>query len=392
MRIEYQGIVLRDMEEKDIGDWLRWRTVETAWGDWDAPWEPFAPIGEEAYRLRELDKLRKPRPDHRLRLEIDGPDGVHIGAVSAYRLDDDFNWSASSGGENDRRAKWALGIDICESARWSGGLGTRAFTAWVRYWLEAGYTDLYTQTWSGNARMVGLAEKLGFREYCRKAGLRQVRGGTYDGLTFRLDREAFAAHCRRLEAERLELYVPEVKDMWFAQQMYADPETMAYNAGWDVPSASYHPDTGCIDFPESQWGKKLAGSVGREPERFYAFLREKKTGKFVGEVDFHYTPSAGWHDMGVVVYAPCRRRGYGHEGLALLLRRAFLVCSVSRLHNSFEEERDPGLAIHLRAGFQVVGTSETVRFGRPVQVLELELTKEGYLARRQREKVEFPRK
>ena len=50
--------------------------------------------------------------------------------------------------------------------------------------------------------------------------------------------------------------------MWFAQQMYADPETMAYNAGWDVPSASYHPDTGCIDFPESQWGKKLAGSVG----------------------------------------------------------------------------------------------------------------------------------
>ena len=95
MRIEYQGIVLRDMEEKDIGDWLRWRTVETAWGDWDAPWEPFAPIGEEAYRLRELDKLRKPRPDHRLRLEIDGPEGVHIGAVSAYRLDDDFNWSAS---------------------------------------------------------------------------------------------------------------------------------------------------------------------------------------------------------------------------------------------------------------------------------------------------------
>ena len=84
MRIEYQGIVLRDMEENDVADWLRWRTVETAWGDWDAPWEPFAPIGEEAYRLRELDKLRKPRPDHRLRLENAGPEGVHISAVRAY--------------------------------------------------------------------------------------------------------------------------------------------------------------------------------------------------------------------------------------------------------------------------------------------------------------------
>src|SRR5699024_9737904 len=174
----------------------------------------------------------------------------------------------------------------------------------------------------------------------------------------------------------------------FAQRMYADPETMAYNAGWDVPSASYHPDTGCIDFPESQWGKKLAGSVGREPERFYAFLREKKTGEFVGEVNFHYTPSAGWHDMRVVAYAPCRRRSDGNEGMALLLRRAFVVCGVSRLRSRCEEDRDPGLEIRLRAGCQGVGRSETGRIGRPVQVLELELTKEEYLARRQREKVE----
>src|SRR5699024_12014808 len=122
----------------------------------------------------------------------------------------------------------------------------------------------------------------------------------------------------------------------FAQRMYADPETMAYNAGWDVPSASYHPDTGCIDFPESQWAKKLSDNVGREPERFYAFLREKKTGEFVGEVDFHYTPSAGWHDMGVVVYAPYRRRGYGHEGLALLLRRARSEEHTSELQSRFD--------------------------------------------------------
>ena len=43
--------------------------------------------------------------------------------------------------------------------------------------------------------MTALAEKLGFRECRRKAGVRQVRGGTYDGLTFRLDRAAFEAYC-----------------------------------------------------------------------------------------------------------------------------------------------------------------------------------------------------
>ena len=51
--------------------------------------------------------------------------------------------------------------------------------------------EAYTQTWSGNQRMIGLARKLGFRESMRKPGLRRVRGTAYDGLTFRLDLDAF---------------------------------------------------------------------------------------------------------------------------------------------------------------------------------------------------------
>ena len=33
--------------------------------------------------------------------------------------------------------------------------------------------------------MIALAEKLGFREVCRKKGIRPVRGRKYDALTFR---------------------------------------------------------------------------------------------------------------------------------------------------------------------------------------------------------------
>ena len=39
MRIEYMDIVLRDYKREDIEDDIRWMTVETAWSDWDAPWE-----------------------------------------------------------------------------------------------------------------------------------------------------------------------------------------------------------------------------------------------------------------------------------------------------------------------------------------------------------------
>jgi len=91
------------------------------------------------------------------------------------------------------------------------------------------------------------------------------------------------------EAEELELHIPSVEDMWFAQTLQEDPATMSYNAGWDIDFDGYHPDTGCIDLPQEKWAEKHARVVGHEPNYFYAFVREKKSGRFICEVNFHYT-------------------------------------------------------------------------------------------------------
>ncbi len=200
MKIKAQNIVLRDMRESDIDDDVRWNTTETEWGLWDAPWETEEEIvgfDEDAYRKKEMESLQKPLPEHRLTFEIETADGVHIGGVSSYCIDEDCQYLSSKPDteEERKKARWAVGLDICESAYWSGGWGTQALAAWVRYYLENGYSQLYTQTWSGNFRMIGLAEKLGFRECRRKKGIRQVRGGVYDGLTFALDHAAFEAYC-----------------------------------------------------------------------------------------------------------------------------------------------------------------------------------------------------
>lgn len=197
MEIKHQNVILRDMREGDIDDEIRWNTVQTQWALWDAPWETEEELrgfDPEAHRKKELDWIAKPKPDHRLSLEIDTADGVHVGAVSCYCVDEDFNWVNLQTEEERRAARWAVGLDICEPAYWGGGWGAQALAAFIRYHLDGGYTDLYTQTWSGNFRMTALAEKLGFRECRRKAGLRQVRGETYDGLTFQLDRDAFEAY------------------------------------------------------------------------------------------------------------------------------------------------------------------------------------------------------
>ncbi len=202
MELKYHNIILRDMEERDIADEIRWNTVQTEWGLWDAPWETeeeLKAFDPEVHRQKELEWIAGPKPDHRRCLEIDTWDGVHLGAVSCYCIDGDCNWleKAPDAGEERQKARWAVGLDICEPSYWNGGWGAQALAAFIRYHLDGGCTELYTQTWSGNVRMTALAEKLGFRECRREAGIRQVRGETYDALTFRLDRAAFGAYCAR---------------------------------------------------------------------------------------------------------------------------------------------------------------------------------------------------
>lgn len=180
--------------------------------------------------------------------------------------------------------------------------------------------------------------------------------------------------------EELELCIPSAEDMWFAQTLQEDPATMSYNAGWDVFYDGYHQDTGCIDLPRDKWAEKHSRWVGNEPDRFYAFVKERKSGRFLCEVSYHYTADDNWWDMGVVLHAPYRGHGYGARSLELLLHRAFVVDKIDRLHNNFEDTRTAALAIHRQAGFCEVGESEMIRFGSPVRIIDLLLTREEYLA------------
>lgn len=161
----------------------------------------------------------------------------------------------------------------------------------------------------------------------------------------------------------LRLYIPQPEDGWFYRKMLSDPATMAYNAPWFPPD-------GCIPDPESEWDDLQAGWIGQEPERFYAYLQRKADGAFVGDVNFHDTLDKDWWDMGIVIYAPERGKGYGKLGLRLLVDRAFRAAGISRLHNEFETTRDAAYRIHKAVGFRETGTENGI--------VHLTLTKEDY--------------
>ncbi len=196
MEIKFRDIRLRDMEERDIDDEIRWNTVETEWALWDAPWEMEVELPKfdpEAYRREAEKALREPKEPFRWEFELDTAQGVHIGSVNSYLIDENFAWIRRSQVKPGQKTYRALGIEINEHRFWNGGLGTQALTAFIQYHLDHGYRELCLQTWSGNVRMIRCAQHLGFVECHREAGNRKVRGETYDGLTFLLDIGQFYA-------------------------------------------------------------------------------------------------------------------------------------------------------------------------------------------------------
>ena len=162
-------------------------------------------------------------------------------------------------------------------------------------------------------------------------------------------------------AKLVELYVPKLEDLWFYQKMMSDPETMSYNDPWG----------GCIDYPDEVLPDWYARWIGQEPQRFYAYIKRTSDGAWIGDVNFHYTPERDWWDMGIVIYAPYRGKGYAVPALKLLLDHAFRDCGISRLHNDFETTRDAAWSIHRKVGFKEMGVEDGI--------LQLMLTKEDYL-------------
>ena len=72
-----------------------------------------------------------------------------------------------------------------------------------------------------------------------------------------------------------------------------------------------------------------------------------------------------------MIYAPERGKGYGKQGLYLLLERAFLTDGVSCLHNDFETTRDAAYSIHKAVGFREASIIDGI--------VQLEITREEYM-------------
>lgn len=97
-------------------------------------------------------------------------EGKVIGYVGAYWVDKNTNWLET-------------GIVIYDKDYWNGGYGSEAYKLWIDFLFEfTGLHRLGMSTWSGNERMMKVAERVGMTVEARIRNARTVEGQYFDAI------------------------------------------------------------------------------------------------------------------------------------------------------------------------------------------------------------------
>lgn len=173
MTYTLEGVTIRPIKEDDLRRmWeLTFKEENPEWKKWDAPYFPHYTLDYETY-LERKDKIVG--KDDYWGIEVDGE---LIGMLSYY-------W------EHQPSLWLEMGILIYEPKYWSGGFGTKALTMWINHLFnEMPLVRVGLTTWSGNMRMIRVAEKLGMTMEARIRKVRFWNGVYYDSIRMGMLRE-----------------------------------------------------------------------------------------------------------------------------------------------------------------------------------------------------------
>ena len=163
----------------------------------------------------------------------------------------------------------------------------------------------------------------------------------------------------------LKIYVPRLEDYWYEQKLQSDPNTMSYNAGWDVSYDGYHYDTGCIDFPKSKW--KDTFNKRKNENKFFAYLKDTNINEYIGYINYHYNNNENKYYCGILIESKYRGKGNSKQGLKLLCDYA-KEHGVTELYDEFETDRN-GIKIFEDLGFKIVNKYNAKRFDKDIEIV-----------------------
>ncbi|MCI8279781.1 GNAT family N-acetyltransferase [Staphylococcus xylosus] len=168
--IQFSKGTLEALNGKIIDDWYYWKyeELEKKAKKWNAPYIREPAIDKVSFTKElEVNRYIYPNVESTLAIMVDNN---FIGTVGSYWIDKNTNWLE-------------IGIVIYNSDYWESGIGTEVFQLWIDYLFKKDFVHrLGISTWSGNERMIKLAQKVGMREEARIRQARSVNGQYFDAI------------------------------------------------------------------------------------------------------------------------------------------------------------------------------------------------------------------
>ncbi len=165
---------------------------------------------------------------------------------------------------------------------------------------------------------------------------------------------------------KIKLIEPKLEDYWYEQKLNEDPNTMDYNAGYDVSYSGYHYDTGCIDYPQEKWKPALERRINNN-RRFF-FIKDEETDEYVGYCNYHFVADEKRYECGVVIEGAKRGLGYSKPALKLLVEKAYSE-GIDYLYDTFEKDRTTTVKVFESVGFEIYKETTWKKFGKDVEGL-----------------------
>lgn len=173
------------------------------------------------------------------------------------------------------------------------------------------------------------------------------------------------------------LHKPKLEELSYRQKILSQAETMSHRKDLNIKSKYYHKETGCIDFPEDKWESWYEEYSEPYTNLYYSYI--VKDGEFIGEASFYKSSDQNSYDVSILIEAKHRGQGYAQETLAQLLELAFEDYDVQMIQFSLSNQSIAAIKLCQNARFNVRSI--------PNEKLEMTLTKEQYLVRKQEKKM-----
>ena len=175
------NIVLRELELKDLEDYLYWNHPSREFHKFNGPF----------YGKRNEDELIKYIQDLKLLLLKGEKSVLKNKKIIANEDTDEIIGSVSWYWESQETFWMEVGIAIFNDDYWGHGIGYKALKMWIDeiFIQNPKLIRIGLSTWSGNERMMKLAEKIGLKKEAVYRKARIVDNQYYDSVSYGILKE-----------------------------------------------------------------------------------------------------------------------------------------------------------------------------------------------------------